>query len=339
MRANVKLKPIDQQVMVIVGASSGIGLATARLAARSGAKVVLAARNADGLKQIEEEINGRGGSAVSIVADVTKREDLERVSQAAINHFGGFDTWFNNAGIGIYGTVEETNIDDARHMFDINFWGEVYGCLVALKHLKQRAGAIINMGSLESDRALPLNSFYAASKHAVLAFTDALRMELEHQGVPISLTTIKPAGINTPFPQHARNFMAREPQLPPPVYDPQVVARAVIRAATKPQRDVIVGGGGKMISSMAKHAPRLTDRCMERTMFEQQQSEEPARSDRRDALWDASQGVREQGDYPGHVMKSSMYTSAKQHPLITGAILGAAGVAIAGAIGLATAEE
>jgi len=195
------------------------------------------------------------------------------------------------------------------------------------------------MGSVESDRTLPLNSFYAASKHAVLAFTDGLRMELEREGAPVSVTTIKPAGINTPFTKHARNFMAREPQLPPPVYDPQVVARAVIRAAIKPQRDVIVGGGGKMISSMAKHAPRLTDRYMERAMFEQQQSEEPARSDRRDAIWEASQGVREQGDYPGHVMKSSMYTSAKQHPLITGAILGAAGVAIAGAIGLAAMEE
>lgn len=337
--ASVNLKPVSEQVIVITGASSGIGLATARLAASKGAKVVLAARNAESIRQIEQEIQSSGGEALAVVADVAKQEDVERIAQEAIQRFGGFDTWFNNAGVGIYGKAEQTSIDDAKHMFDTNFWGEVYGSLTALKTLKSRGGALINMGSLESDRALPLNSMYAASKHAVLAFTDALRMEVEKEGAPVSITLIKPAGINTPFPENARNFMDEEPALPPPVYDPQVVARAVVYVAAHPERDIIIGGGGKFISSAAKHAPRLTDRMMEWTMFDQQKKGRPAKRERSDGLWNASpNGARERGSHEGHVMKSSLYTQAALHPMITGLILGAAGAALVGTIGLAASD-
>jgi short-subunit dehydrogenase len=330
----VKLKPI-------VGASSGIGLATARLAASKGARVVLAARSGDALQQIEQELNASGaGQAVSVVADVTKQEDVERIAQTAIDRFGGFDTWYNNAGVGIYGRAEETPVVDARQLFEINFWGEVYGSLAALKHLKQRGGALINMGSVESDRAMPLHSMYAASKHAVQAFTDAVRMEVEKENAPVSVTLIKPAGINTPFTENARNFMENEPNLPPPVYDPQVVARAVVYVAQHYEREILIGGAGKVISASAKQAPRLTDRVMEKVMFRQQQKPgQPSRPGRRDALYQASNGARERGNYEGHVMKSSMYTQAALHPIFTGLLFGAAGVAIAGAIGAAVASQ
>src|SRR3978361_46860 len=146
-----------------------------------------------------------------------------------------------------------------RQLFETNFWGAVAGSLVALPHLKRQGGALINMGSMASDRAIPLQGIYSASKHAVMGFTDALRMELLEEGVPVSVTLIKPASIDTPFPEHAKNYMARAPKLPPTVYDPEDVAKAILHAAEHGPRDVYIGGGGKMMSSLRKRVPALTD--------------------------------------------------------------------------------
>lgn len=332
----VSLKPINEQIIVIVGASSGIGLATARMAAKKGAKVVVAARNTDALKQLEQEISSSGGQALAVTADVTQQEQVELIAHAAIEKFGGFDTWFNNAGIGIYGKAEEVEIKDARQLFEINFWGEVYGTNAALPHLKKRGGALINMGSTESDRALPLHAFYAATKHAVQGYTDGLRMELEKEGAPVSVTLIKPGAIDTPFPEHAKNYMQKEANLPAPVYHPDVVARAVLHAASHPEREIWIGAGGKFIAASGKHAPRLTDKFMNAALYQQQMKDEPKRI-RRDALWGPGDGMRARGNHEGHVMKSSLYTTASLHPVLTGLIVGAASAAIAGAIGLTKA--
>jgi len=188
----VKLKQLADQVMVITGASSGIGLVTARMAAERGAKLVLAARSEVALRQLTEEIERSGGQAVFVVADVGEREQVRAIAQAADAAFGGFDTWVNNAGISIYGTLEVVPIDEMRRLFETNLWGVVYGSLEAAAHLKERGGALINVGSALSDRAVPLQGIYAASKHAVKGFTDALRMELEKAGAPVSVTLIKP---------------------------------------------------------------------------------------------------------------------------------------------------
>jgi NADP-dependent 3-hydroxy acid dehydrogenase YdfG len=333
----ISLKPIDEQVIVIVGASSGIGLATARVDVKKGAKVVVAARNGDALRQFEQEISSAGGQALAVTADVTRPEDVQRIAQQAIERFGGFDTWFNNAGIGMYGKAQESDVNDAHQLFEINFWGEVNGCNAALPHLKQRGGALINMGSTESDRTLPLHSFYAATKHAVQAYTDGLRMELEKEGAPVSVTLIKPGAIDTPFPEHAKNYMEKEANLPAPIYDPDVVAHAVLHAASHPERDIWVGGGGKFIATSGKYAPRFTDKFMNATMWSQQVKEEPNQS--RDALWEPSDGMRQRGNHQGHVMKSSLYTSAALHPVLTGLVIGAAGAAIVGAIGAASAAS
>ncbi len=241
----VKLKKLDEQVMVITGASSGIGLSTARIAAKQGARLVLAARSENALRQLTDEIKGQGGEAVYVVADVGKREDVQAIARKAQEAFGGFDTWVNNAGIGMYGKLEEVAIEDMRKLFETNLWGLIYGSLEAVKHLKRRGGALINVGSTESDRALPLQGAYAASKHAVKGFTDALRMELEHEDAPVSVTLVKPGAIDTPFPINAKNYLEREPQHVPPVYAPEVVADAILHCAEMPVRDVFAGGGGK----------------------------------------------------------------------------------------------
>lgn len=205
------LKPLEQQVIVITGSSSGIGLATARAAAARGARVVLAARNGEALARIEREIVEQGGRAAHVVADVGRREDVQRIADVALERFGGFDTWVNNAGIGVYGRLDKLSEPDAKRLFDTNFWGVVFGSQVALPHLERTGGALINLGSVVSDIAMTTQGMYAASKHAVKGFTDALRLELEERDAPVSVTLIKPAAINTPYVDHAANYTGVEP--------------------------------------------------------------------------------------------------------------------------------
>jgi short-subunit dehydrogenase len=326
---SVQLKKLDEQTIVITGASSGIGLVTARMAAEQGARLVLAARSEDALRQLAAEIQAKGGEAIYVVADVGSEEDVRRVSDAALQRFGGFDTWVNNAGVSIYGRVLDVSMGDHRQLFETNYWGLVHGSRVAAEHLRERGGAIINVGSSLSDRAIPLQGTYCASKHAVKGYTDALRMELEEEGAPVSVTLIKPSAIDTPYKDHAKNYLPVEPQNPPPVYAPETVAEAILYSASHPERDVFVGVGGKAMSVGGKFAPRLTDKVMEAALFDVQQTERPSPGDRTDGLYDATDDLRERGGYEGHVAESSIYTKATLHPLITGAILLGSSLALA----------
>src|SRR6476469_140532 len=187
----VKLKRLSDQVVVITGASSGIGLTTARMAAERGARLVLAARNEDLLRSLVDELRSSGGDAVYVAADVGSEGDVKKVVAEAHNKCGRIDTWVDNAGVSIYGKLEDVPIDDMRQLFETNFWGVVYGSLIAARTLKIHGGALINIGSTLSDRAIPLQGIYCASKHAVKGFTDALSMEVESDGFPISVTLIK----------------------------------------------------------------------------------------------------------------------------------------------------
>ena len=267
------MKKLSEQTIVITGASSGIGLATARMAAQKGARVVLSSRNEPELQRIAQEINAAGGKAIAVAADVSNEADVRRIADRAVEAFGGFDTWFNNAGIGMYGRSLEIPLADQRRLFDVNFWGEVHGMRVAVEYLRRRGGTLINMGSVESERTVPLHGAYAASKQALKAYTDAVRMELEKEDAPVAVVLIEPAAIDTPFPQHAANYMDREADLPAPLYAPEVVARAVLRAAEHPQRKILVGGSGAGFAAAEKFMPRVADKMMEKQLFEQQQKE------------------------------------------------------------------
>ncbi len=162
-----KLKPINQQVIVITGASSGIGLCTAETAARQGAMVVLAARSGDTLDKVVDRIADAGGRCMSVVADVANRGDVQKVADAAVAHFGRIDTWVNNAGLAIYGRLDEVSDEDSRRLFDVNFWGVVNGSLVALPHLLKPGGALSYFGCEVSEAAVPMLGMYVAWKHAV----------------------------------------------------------------------------------------------------------------------------------------------------------------------------
>jgi NAD(P)-dependent dehydrogenase (short-subunit alcohol dehydrogenase family) len=318
---SVPLKPLYEQVLVITGASSGIGLVTARLAAAAGARVVLAARNARALDEAIDDLRADGGRAVPAVVDVADPDQVEHLGRVALDAFGVVDTWINNAGVALYGYLTALNRDDMRRQFDVNYWGAVYGSLTAVRLLKERGGALINVASAVADRAIPLQGNYCATKHAVKAFTDTLRMELEADGVPISVSLVKPGSMDTPLFEKARTYLGVEPQPIAPVYAPDVAARAILHCATHATRDAIAGGIGKVLSVAGTVAPRLTDRYMEHATIESQLTDIAVTPDRRDNLYEP---VRDDGgergrNYQGRVKRRSWYTAAALHPIRTAA--------------------
>ncbi len=269
-------RPLDQQVIVITGASSGIGLCTALLAAERGARVVLVARSGDTLQQITEEIGRQRGQALYAVADVSDKSQLEDAARLAVSRFGRIDTWVNNAGVAIYGRLEEVSDADNRRLFETNFWGVVNGSLVALPYLRREGGVLINIGSEVSDAVIPLQGMYSASKHAVKGFTDALRVEVEDiDEAPVTITLIQPTAVNTPYPEHARNYLDREPKLPSPMIDPEQVAEAILDAATNGGRDVKVGALAHVNTTISKLLPSIGDRMSAMQNDRQQRSEPP----------------------------------------------------------------
>jgi short-subunit dehydrogenase len=236
-------KPLDQQVVVITGASSGIGRATALRLARKGAKVVVSARRDEALDDLVEEIKLNGGEATSIPADVSIFSEVEALAQGALATYGRIDTWVNNAGVLLVGEFQKTDLEEARRLFDVNFWGELHGCKVVLPILKaQGSGTIVNVTSMTARRPLPLMSVYSASKAALNGLTDAICTEIK--GTGINLSVVMPASIDTPLYQHARTKEGVTPRPAPPIYPPSEVARAIEMCATSKKRDVIAGPAG-----------------------------------------------------------------------------------------------
>ncbi len=312
----IKLKPISQQVIVITGASSGNGLATAQEAVRRGARVVLASRNAAALDTIACELQSRGGQVCVVTADVSIEADVERIAQAAIAHFGGFDSWVNNAGAGVYGTVEEVPLADHARIFAVNYFGTLHGCLVAARILRGRGGgAIVNIGSILSDRAINFQGPYSATKHAVLGLTEALRTELEQERAGISVTLIKPGGCGTPYAEHARNYMDAPPRIPQPLYDPMVVADAILLACEKPRRIIYVGSGALAASFISNAMPRLTDLVIEALGSRIQRSpQNPGDRAMRDNLYEPRKDGVVHTTQNLKMRKSSLLVKAQKRP-------------------------
>jgi short-subunit dehydrogenase len=318
---NVNLKPLAKQVIVITGATSGIGLTTARMAAKRQAKVVLVARNEKALKNLKDELEMHGGHSTYAVADVADYNSLKAAAEKAVAEFGGFDTWVNNAGGSIYGRIMDVPLDDMKRLFETNLWGVVNGSKIAVEHLRNKGGAIINLGSEVSDASVPLQGIYASSKHAVKGFTESLRMELEAEKAPISITLIKPTAIHTPFPENAKNFLDYEPQLPPPLYAPELVAETILYCTENPRHEMYVGGMAKVRSTMAAHIPDLYETINESMIDSMQNSGHEPQKARHDGLYEPNSKLNQRGPDDRFVIEHSLYQQAKFHPLLTGILL------------------
>lgn len=328
---SILLRKLEDQVIVITGATSGIGLVTARMAAAKGAKVVLAARNEQALINLTEELKEKGYEAAWTTADVGREENVERIAELAISTYGRFDTWVNNAGISIFGKIMDVSIKDMKRMFDTVYWGVVYGSRTAAKHFIERGepGAIVNVGSLFGDRGNVIQSTYSSAKFAVHGFTENLRMELEKDKHPISITLIHAGRIDTPYAEHAKSYLEKQPTHQGMIYPPESVAEAILFAAEHPKRDMYVGGQAKLWAMMGNVAPRLTDKIAEAIMYRGQQSvDRPSKPKEDNALYQPGYGLHERGRNEGYIRSGSYYVKASKHPVLTTVAIAGVGALI-----------
>lgn len=254
-------RPLSEQVVVLTGASSGIGRATAVALGKHGAAVVLAARAEDELTAAADEVTAAGGRPLVVPTDVSDFAQVEHLARTAESHFGRIDTWVNNAAVSVYGTVEDAPMADLEQVIRTDLLGAIHGMKVAAPLLKrQGGGTIVNVASVLGRLSVPLQAAYCAAKHGVIGFADALRLELARDGSGVSVCTVLPSSIDTPFFQHARAYLGgKAPQPLPPAYPPQSVADAIVTLCERPQRDVIVGGAGRLFVLLHAVAPSLLD--------------------------------------------------------------------------------
>lgn len=305
------MRPISEQVVVITGASSGIGRASALAFGARGASVVLAARNREALEHVAAEIEASGGKAHVVVTDVSVWAQVERLAEEAVERFGRIDTWLNNAAVNEHASVVDMTIEELDRIIQVNLMGQIYGVKAALEPMRrQRSGTIINMGSAASNRAVPLHSAYVASKHGIAGFTDSIRLDLQHEKMPITVTLIQPGFLDTPFFHNARAKLGGHQSRPiPPIYAPEVVAETVLFAATHPRRNLVVGGQAAVAIFLDKLSPGLVDKLMlaRGAGFKLQTESKP--DDRYDNLFEPSRGIGAvRGTWGSEAIESSFYT-------------------------------
>ncbi len=323
----ITLKPIGIQVAVVFGASSGIGRLTALEFARRGAKVVVSARSEAGLQSLAEEIDANGGEAFYVVADAADFEQVKSVADKAIELFGRLDTWVHSAAAFIFGTVELTEPEEYKRLIEVNLLGQIHGAKAALPHLKERGGALIHLSSVEAFRTAPYQSAYGASKHGIHGFLQVLRVELAHDRIPVSVTEVFPAAINTPIYDKGRNKMPFKPRPVPPIYHPQIVVDAIVYAAENPIPEIIAGGAGLGVDLAERISPRMADFFSGTIGYAGQDSGEEADGDFAGSLFEVVPGFDTvEGSFSGEQFKSDPYTWLKTHPQTKNGLLFAGGI-------------
>ncbi len=323
----MQLKPIEEQVVALAGASSGIGRETALRFAKRGAKVVVSARSEEGLNSLVEEIRNEGGEALAVPADVTEITQVKTLASRAVEEYGRLDTWVHLAAVGLYATFEQTTPEEFKRVIDVNLMGQVHGAMAALPHLKREGrGALIHVSSVEAKRALPYHSAYASAKHGIDGFLEALRLELRHQGLPISVTQVMPGTINTPLFDKSRTKLGVKPVGLPPIYEPGTVADVILYAAEHPARDLVAGGAAQAMILNQRLSPRLMDALLMRTAFKLQKTNEPKPEDAPDNLFEPMRGHDTSEDgFEGQALQRSLYNWLETHPTAKlGAAAGAA---------------
>jgi NAD(P)-dependent dehydrogenase (short-subunit alcohol dehydrogenase family) len=318
----MQLKPINQQVVAVVGASSGIGREAALQFAKKGAKLVVSARSELGLASLTDEIRGLGGEATAIVADVAVFEQVKAIADKAVEVYGRLDTWVHCPANNVFATFDNITPEEFERVIDVSLMGQVYGAMAALPHLKREGrGALIHVSSMLGRRSLPLQSAYCSAKHGIEGFVEALRVELQHDKIPVSVTSVKPAAVNTPFYNNALTKLGVKPSGPPPYYEPSLVADAIVYVAEHPTRDFLVGDAARMLDLLQRLSPSLLDYLFVRVAFPLQQTTEPKSEDDPNNLYQTVPAHdKVKGDFDNLAIPSVSDWLDKNPPLKWGAI-------------------
>jgi NAD(P)-dependent dehydrogenase (short-subunit alcohol dehydrogenase family) len=280
-------------VVVVTGASAGVGRATAVAFGRAGARVGLIARGRDGLEGARRDVEAAGGNALVVAADVADHEQIERAAAEVEDSLGPIDVWVNNALATVFSPFAEITPEEYRRATETTYLGYVWGTMAALKRMRPRdRGVIVQVGSALAYRAIPLQAPYCGAKHAIQGFTESVRCELLHDGSNVRLTMVQLPALNTPQFDWGRSRMPRKPQPVPPIYQPELAAEAIVWAAQARRREAYVGGSTVITIFGDKLAPSIGDRYLARTGYESQQTDEPAEPDRSDNLFEPLPGDR-----------------------------------------------
>ena len=322
-------KPLSEQVVVVTGASSGLGRAVARLAGRRGAKVVVTARNAEALDACVREIEAFGSEALAVPADCAVQDEVVQVVEQAVDRFGRIDTYVANAIVTVYAETYRYEPDELRRIMDVNFFGQVYGYWAVLPHLRESRGTFVSVQSALAYRGIPLQGGYCASKAALRNFFESARVELLKAGWGVDISVVHPAAINTPQFDRDRQKLGKQPQPVPPIYQPEPFADAVLHCCERPIRELPVGWGAQKLMWGQKLSPRAGDLMLLRMGWRSQHTDEDKPLDSPDNLFRTLPGdPGAHGRFDAQSRASTLWTSLRLRRWLVGAaVVGAAALA------------
>jgi NAD(P)-dependent dehydrogenase (short-subunit alcohol dehydrogenase family) len=328
---------LSEQVVVVTGASAGLGRAVARLAGRRGARVIVAARGADGLDACVREIEALGSQARAVVADVARADDVHRICEEALDAFGRIDTFCSNAMVTVYREARELEPDELRRVFDVNFFGGVTCYQTALPHLIASRGTFVQVASALSYRGIPLQAAYCSSKAALRTYFETARVEHMKHGIPVDVSVVLPGAIDTPQFDMARQYIGKQPQPVPPIYEPEPFAEGVVHCFEHPVRELPLGWGAQKLLWGQKLSPRAGDLVLLRNGWKGQHTDEDKAVGSPDNLFEPLPGDRgARGRFSGRSRKSTAWTSLRLRRWLVGAA--AAGLGLA-TMGVSTTRE
>src|ERR687885_1225992 len=331
----MRKKPLAEQVVVVTGASSGLGRAIARGAGARGAKVVVTARNTEALDNCVREIESGGSEALAVPADQTSQDEVAQVVEQAVDRFGRIDTYVANAIVTVYAEAERLEPDELRRVLDVNFLGMVYGFWAALPHLKESRGTFLQVNSALAYRGIPLQAAYCSSKAAGRTFLESARVELEKEGADVAVSLVLPGAINTPQFDRDRQKIGYQPQPVPPIYQPEPFAEAVLHCAERPIRELPIGWGAQKLLWGQKLSPRAGDWMLRRMGWKSQHTGEPKPIGSPDNLFETLPGdPGAHGRFDDLSRRSTAWTSLRLRPTLATALalLGVGAPAAAAAI-------
>lgn len=329
----------DSEVIVITGASAGVGRATAVAFAKERAKIGLLARGEERLEETRREIESAGGKALALPTDVADPDQVEAAAAAVERTFGPIDIWVNNAMASVLSPAKEMTADEIKRVTEVTYLGTVYGTLAALQRMLPRdRGVIIQVGSALAYRSIPLQSAYCGAKHAIKGFTDSIRSELIHDKSRVRITMVQLPGLNTPQFSWIKTRMPNHPQPVPPIFQPELAAEAIVWASRHPRRELIVGWPAAKAILGNKFIPGLLDRHLAKKGYRGQQTDLPVEPNRPDNLWEPAPGNHGAHGIFDAVAKpfSVHFWLNRQRSKLALAVIGAVGVAVGGFLGAAT---